>query len=943
MPKKAIFLIFSILLLSISNVLQAQFYNTGQDRLSTHWEQIDTKYFQLVFPEYAEQKAQYFARRLLWAAKHVPQDMGIKVCKIKVLMHFESATSNAMVIWAPKRMEIHTTASQNSYAENWFEQLALHEYRHVSQISALNKGLSKIVGLVFGQMGTSAILGAYIPLWYLEGDAVATETALSQTGRGRKSQFAMPLRAQLLSYGAYSYDKASMGSYRDFIPNHYTLGYHLVTLARKNYGTDFWKNTEDYVARHPFNIVPFSRSIYRQSGLRKRKFYIKSVNELINIWQKDSSYSSINTLIKNRNKYYSSYRFGQMINDSILIALRTGIDIIDQFVAINIHSKKEKKVLTPGYSYFYNISLSDSVLCWSERRYHPRWQQVKYQVIMTYNFRTKKRKQLSRRTNYLFPVLNPKKAEIACIETLNNGNNTIAIISASNGKLLKRLQFDKPIKNLCYDESASNIYFYRLEKKGYSLIQKSCSSGKENIILPPSFNNRDWISVYNDSLYYIDDYNGVSCLFLYSIKTKHTYLLLKPKYGIEAPQHFKDKIIFSNYTSKGWEIGQIKTTVLKEIPIKKRQKYTNRFYTSYITNKEANIQKYPPNDTLFTIKNYSKLGHLINIHSWGPLAINITSRKVNPGLSIMSQNLLSSMIFSAGYEYVLNEKANKYFFNLNYEALPISISLNSSYQERKSSYLNTQNKETTYSWNESTINLQLSEGINLSKGQFYNYLRPSAGIIYQYIGANKNAPISFPINKYIASLQYGLNAIFYRKIGKRDIDPRLGLMLTFNYRHTPFAGLNFGSTWANEYQLYLPGLGKHHSIKLYGAYQITNSKTYAYSTMIKIPRGASLISANNIQSYQINYELPLFYPDLSIGSLIYIKRVKGYLFADYSLIKHYKRESPTSEQKIHSYGLDLRFDMHLLRSIAPLDIGLRSAYLPETNSPYFQFLFNINM
>ena len=183
--------------------------------------------------------------------------MPAEVKRIPVILHYESVISNGNVIWAPRRIELFLTPTQHSYADVWENQLASHELRHYVQISSLNQGITKYLQYFFGEQALGAVLGLYIPLWFLEGDAVLTETLLSNSGRGRLAAFEMPLKTQILEKGIYSYEKAVFGSYKDFTPDYYCLGYHLVTMGRKNYGAAFWQNTLENVAKKPYAITPF--------------------------------------------------------------------------------------------------------------------------------------------------------------------------------------------------------------------------------------------------------------------------------------------------------------------------------------------------------------------------------------------------------------------------------------------------------------------------------------------------------------------------------------------------------------------------------------------------------------------------------------------------------------------------------------------------------------
>ena len=300
--------------------LIAQYYSTGQDPASTKWRQIKTKKFQLIYPSSFENRSQYVANILEIVAREETKTLSAKVPRIPVIIHSASSKSNGITVWAPKRIEFYSCPPQSNYAEEWLEQLAIHEYRHAVQTSKINQGFTRVLSFVTGEQGIGAVLGLYVPPWFLEGDAVCTETALSNSGRGRTSSFENILRAQLLEKGTYSYDKAVLGSFKDFVPDQYALGYPLVAQARKTYGPQLWNTALDRVARLPFMVVPFSSEIHKITGLYKVRFYKEMLSELTSDWNNQmerihySDFSTITKRIKKNDR--AENRFGIMVSSS---------------------------------------------------------------------------------------------------------------------------------------------------------------------------------------------------------------------------------------------------------------------------------------------------------------------------------------------------------------------------------------------------------------------------------------------------------------------------------------------------------------------------------------------------------------------------------------------------------------------------------------------------
>ncbi|MDR0814517.1 MAG: hypothetical protein LBN37_02060, partial [Bacteroidales bacterium] len=267
--------------------LYAQFYESGVNPPSVRWQQINTAHFRVIFPVDISHEGQYAANVLEYIYASEGKSLNHLPAKVPVVLHNRPAFSNGMVTWAPKRSEWYLTAPYNNYAQNWLEQLALHEYRHVVQIDKLNQGFTKGLGYLIGQQAVG-VASAMTPYWYLEGDAVLTETALSNSGRGRNPAFEMPLRTIALSTGRHHYDKAAFGSYRHHVPNHYEWGYQMVAWTKKNYGMEVFSHAEDYVARHPFLLYPFSIALKKQTGLGTPKRYDKAFEELTAGWKKQA-------------------------------------------------------------------------------------------------------------------------------------------------------------------------------------------------------------------------------------------------------------------------------------------------------------------------------------------------------------------------------------------------------------------------------------------------------------------------------------------------------------------------------------------------------------------------------------------------------------------------------------------------------------------------------
>ena len=75
--------------------------------------------------------------------------------------------------------------------------------------------------------------------------------------------------------------KLRNGSYKDFVPDHYALGFLLVAYGREKYGDKFWKNVTHDAASFKGLLYPFQRAIKKYSG----KDYVTFRNDALNFFQ----------------------------------------------------------------------------------------------------------------------------------------------------------------------------------------------------------------------------------------------------------------------------------------------------------------------------------------------------------------------------------------------------------------------------------------------------------------------------------------------------------------------------------------------------------------------------------------------------------------------------------------------------------------------------------
>ena len=123
-------------------------------------------------------------------------------------------------------------------------------------------------------------MGAAIPTWFFEGDAVSTETSLTNAGRGRQPSWIMPFRTSVLNGKNFSYSKNYFGSSKDMTAGYYQLGYLLTSNLRTQFGKNIIDSLITEVNTHPARLYPFSRSLKKSTGSNTKSYYQKTIEQI---------------------------------------------------------------------------------------------------------------------------------------------------------------------------------------------------------------------------------------------------------------------------------------------------------------------------------------------------------------------------------------------------------------------------------------------------------------------------------------------------------------------------------------------------------------------------------------------------------------------------------------------------------------------------------------
>lgn len=947
----------AIIYLIISFDASAQFYEYGQDAGNLKWNHFSSKNYQLIYPVGLDSLAMDFADKLEYFYPYQAEKLDCSHKKIPVVFHNESSFSNGVFVWAPRRLEVFTNPNPNGYPQDWLTQLVLHEGRHAFQVSKLEQGFTKGLTYIAGEQAIGAVTGL-LPMWYLEGDAVDAETRFSFSGRGRQPSFEMGTKALMMEKrGPYKFSKAVLGSYKDYVPDHYQLGYLLVRYGRRTYGDEFWQDFEEYAARKPFLLSPTRFSIRKYGVQSKKQLYRDALNAYREHWQSVSVKKDNKTArawSNTQKKYHTNYNFPQFIGNDRIIALKSGYDQIPEFVIID-STGEEERVFRPGFMNSGRFSYSNKMIVWDEWVPDIRWSNRNYSLIRLYDVEKSSVTNLGEKTRYYSPVFAKEGDRIAVIEQQTDHTFYLVILDLEGNVLLKkRSPSDMFIQHPAWTDKDSAVVITSSDEMGEYIYSFHIGQNRWTRLYHSGYDDMSWPFVDGARIYFSSTRTGTNNIFYYITGEGSLYRVSDTDFGgfepaVDTSGH---KLACAEYHADGYDIvvrniQSNQVAAANEVPDSTRQlDFRSTPAEQKLIHGSFHIAKgnYSP-------RPYRKLWNSVNVHSWLPLyfdymhpesALIPEQLPVSLGFTILSQNLLSTVTGMMAYEY--KDKFHYFHSGVRLKGRFPVIDLQTSLGGKPLVHAIDPNDEPPVGADRKRISAISYLPLRLNTGKFITVIQPQLTYIYTsdlFPNENRSGYISGSHRT-----QVRLYAGTYLRKGYRDILPRFGITGIASFTSAPFDQINLGSISYAGLNLYLPGILKHQTLKLNFHRQIQNPERYFMGNVIPLPRGMSDILGMDLKLFSADYTFPLLYPDLVIEPLLFLKRIRGNLWLDYMNGENVRITDPAlalENREYCSYGVDLVFDFHVFRFVFPISMGGRVAYLPNREEFVPEFIFSLDI
>ncbi|MEP6513342.1 MAG: hypothetical protein ABJA79_05705 [Parafilimonas sp.] len=863
----------------------------GGEPSSLQWKQVNTDTVRIIFPQGLDSIAKRIAAITSKEQQQYSSTIGNKLHKVSIVLHSQSIFSNAFVALGPWRSEFFLTPQQNAFelgSISWTDLLSVHEYRHVEQYSNFNVGGSHVMRILFGDNGQALANAAAIPDWFFEGDAVYNETILSEQGRGRLPLFLNGYKSLYLQNRQYNYMKLRNGSLKDYVPDHYPLGYMLVAYGREKYGDDFWKDVTQDAAKFHSLFYPMQNAVERYAHVSFDEFVHNTFDYYQQQW-KGEAVSNFQLLDSTEKNNVADEKYPYTTGDGSLIMLHKSYRDIPKLILRHADGNIEQigvQDITDDDYFSYN----NGKIVYASFKPDVRWGNREYSEIRLLDVKTKKEKRITSKTRYFSPDISHDRKMIAVIELAADGSSKLLLLHADGGLIREAEGHEGHV--FSYPKFSSDDKFVlvcdRNEEGRMGILKEKVEGGNLNEVVP--YENRiiGFPVVQGDTLFYSCSNNGRDEIWAYINSENKNYRIASSAKGLYHGTLSKGKLIVSAFTADGYRLASLQpewqqvnnSDTLKPLYVSKPFQKEGNNLLSNISQRDFAVTKYP------------KAFHPFNFHSWNPYFSD-------PDYSFIlyGQNVLNTFQSELYYTYNRDEHFHKVGYTGIYGGWYVQPVLDINQTWNRTKFLNA---DTSLRWNETKLAAGFQLPLNLTGGKMYRNLNINATYhlaSVQWEGFAKQ----LLNNSNFGYVQFHVDYSQYIQQSVQHIYPEFGQSFLLQYRRGSTAHQFLASSY-----LYFPGLYKTHNLVFNIAYQLRDtSGKYYFENDFPFSRGYTAVDYPRLWKAGVNYHFPLCYPDWGFGNIVYCLRIRANLFYDFTQAKSLRTGN---HYNFASAGTEIFFD-----------------------------------
>lgn len=940
----------------------AQYYTWGSDA-PMKWQTIRTPDVRMIYPD----TVSALARRTLHYIRTVQPDISFGFSRgpmrIPFVLHPENFQSNGLVMYLPKRVEFLTSPAIEGYSMPWCKQLVAHEYRHAVQYNNIDYGFIRILKYVLGQQGS--VIGLLcMPIWAMEGDAVMSETMMSSFGRGLQPSFTMAYRAMHgVGEDRRNVDKWFCGSYKEYVPDHYQLGYQICSYAYDRYGENVWNKVTRYGARNLYVIATARVALGKYYDTSSHELFRAAFDDLKRYWDSlPQEQDSAEALVELPEDNYTTYSWPLPLDDSTALVLKSDFDRPSRFVRLDTRTGQERTVCYTG-SVSTRPSLSGGRIWWTEYRRSTLFEQRVNSQLCYMDLSDRKPRTVHKVRAALYPTASPDR--LAYVEYAPSGRYTVVAAKADTTLERYPVELGQEIHGLAWDDGTQAYYVIVTDNSGMWLGR----IGADGLhpVTRGAYITLSNLRAKEGKLYFGSIQSGKDEAHMYDLVQGREYRITTSAYGAFSPVPAQGKVLLTTYDRRGYRVAaqradsgliavtpaQLPRNVVN--PPRKRWDVVN-LDTVDFTRVDSVTQTRD-----FRSKRYRKVPNLVNIHSWMPLAFNPFEAvdehniSLNLGVTLLSQNLLSNTEAFASYGWNHTE-GSLFRLGVRYFGLGVHFDFDAAYGGNQVVYRVSSDQARPDPDKYYSVGLTASLPLYFQRGYHTRQFSVSTGWNYSNGMVARLDKIEWQEGGGLGNVQYlgyeeGLHKLSFGvgysdfvRSAHRDVAPPWGYQLSANYTFNP-ANSHFSDLVSLYGKLYTPGFFAHNSVVVavnyqtsIGGYKFPNGYApLSYRSARLIPRGFSSndIVANNYIAAAFDYQFPVWCPEGGIGSVLYFKRIRLNIGGDYAQFQSLGK-SGMNRNRIWAVGGDIVLDINAFRQPASATSTVKlSLYHPSSGGVWF--------
>ncbi len=553
----------------VASLLLATATANEQHHPNRDWEHIEVPGFDIVYPEGLEEEARYVAERLntYWPELEGSLPLDTAPRRIPILISSPTLISNGAVSYDPVHSIFYNRPAPLGGLE-WFDILSVHEGRHLVQVHQPLDTLTGRIAYAFaGEYGPGAIILLFYPQWLLEGDAVVSETVLTEGGRGRVASFELWLRTHELTQERYSYDRAMLGTGFESYPtvSPYDLGYFMTSYLRRTHGDGILDKALARTA-NPDHALTFNGAVHGLTGKGLDATYHRAWDDLLQRWQQQ-----VDSLDPTRvdplwqpegDHWHSLYPIGtdadrilavemDVEDGSYLVALEKGeverLKRLPRRVAADFYSVAKQR----------SVSYAAGTFCWTDRATHPRFALEVGADIQCYTETDKTLTTLTRNGAFTNIGLARDAQSLLAHRFTEQRHSQLVLLNRNGRELAAR---DLPPRSVAYDltpDGSGGWVFVLLDGEGVRFMNwRADTNDLVELTAPVKGESLRSPQMSANWLIYTSDRSGIDSVWAMNRESGQRFQVTQRPFGnyfvnLDAANN---RLVFTDYTAHGHQV-----------------------------------------------------------------------------------------------------------------------------------------------------------------------------------------------------------------------------------------------------------------------------------------------------------------------------------------------------------------------------------------------------